>query len=49
MTSASLPALLWERASQQPDQTAYTFIDFEVDPAGFAEPDLARCTTGRLS
>lgn len=37
MTQASLPDLLLERASQQPDATAYTFIDYEIDPAGFAE------------
>jgi acyl-CoA synthetase (AMP-forming)/AMP-acid ligase II len=37
MTQSSLPALLAERASQQPDVTAYTFIDYETDPAGFAE------------
>jgi long chain fatty acid CoA FadD26 len=36
MTWSSLPALLQERASQ-PDATAYTFIDYEIDPAGFAE------------
>jgi long chain fatty acid CoA FadD26 len=34
---SSLPALLKERASRQPDATAYTFIDYEVDPAGVAE------------
>jgi long-chain fatty acid adenylase/transferase FadD26 len=37
MTWSSLPALLQERASQQPDATAYTFVDYEIDPAGFAE------------
>jgi long chain fatty acid CoA FadD26 len=34
---SSLPALLRERASRQPDATAYTLIDYEVDPAGVAE------------
>ena len=34
---SSIPALLQERAQQQPDATAYTFIDYEVDPTGFAE------------
>src|SRR3954468_23645735 len=34
---SSLPALLKERASRQPDATAYTFIDYEVDPAGVAK------------
>jgi len=37
MTQSSLPGLLQERASRQPDATAYTFIDYEIDPAGFAE------------
>jgi fatty acid CoA ligase FadD28 len=33
----SLPALLRERASLQPDDTAFTFIDYEQDVAGAAE------------
>jgi long chain fatty acid CoA FadD26 len=33
----SLSAVLHERASRQPDATAYTFIDHEADPNGFAE------------
>jgi long chain fatty acid CoA FadD26 len=33
----SIPALLEDRAQQQPDDIAYTFIDYEVDPAGFPE------------
>ena len=33
----SLPALLRERASLQPDDTAFTFIDYEQDWAGVAE------------
>jgi len=33
----SIPAVLQERAQNQPDDLAYTFIDFDVDPAGFAE------------
>ena len=37
MTWSSLPALLQERASQPADATAYTFIDYEIDPAGFTE------------
>ena len=37
MTESSIPALLWERASQQPSETAFTFIDYGLDPAGFAE------------
>lgn len=34
---ASIPAALESRAQQQPDDVAFTFIDYEVDPAGFAE------------
>ncbi|MDT5357566.1 MAG: long-chain fatty acid adenylyltransferase FadD28 [Mycobacterium sp.] len=37
MVESSLPALLRERASLQPDDTAYTFIDYEQDWAGIAE------------
>ena len=37
MTESSIPAVLAKRAQQQPDDLAYTFIDYEVDPAGFAE------------
>jgi long chain fatty acid CoA FadD26 len=37
MTQPSLPALLRERAGQRPDARAYTFIDHDIDPAGFAE------------
>jgi fatty acid CoA ligase FadD28 len=37
MVETSLPALLRERASLQPDDTAYTFIDYEQDWAGVAE------------
>ncbi|MFL6085326.1 MAG: AMP-binding protein [Mycobacterium sp.] len=37
MVESSLPALLRERASLQPDDTAYTFIDYEHDWAGIAE------------
>ena len=33
----SIPAVLADRAQQQPDDVAYTFVDYEVDPAGFAE------------
>ncbi|MBV8861753.1 MAG: AMP-binding protein [Mycobacterium sp.] len=36
-TRPSLPALLLQRAARQPDAAAYTFIDYEQDPAGFAE------------
>ena len=34
---SSIPAVLEERARQQPEDIAYTFIDYEVDPAGYAE------------
>ncbi len=33
----SIPELLKTRAEQQPDDVSYTFIDFDVDPAGFAD------------
>jgi long-chain fatty acid adenylase/transferase FadD26 len=33
----SIPAALESRAQRQPDDTAFTFIDYEVDPDGFAE------------
>ncbi|KWX67829.1 AMP-binding protein [Mycobacterium sp. NAZ190054] len=33
----TIPGLLAERARLQPDDVAYTFIDYDVDPAGFAE------------
>jgi long-chain fatty acid adenylase/transferase FadD26 len=36
-TRSSLPALLQERASRSPDAIAYTFVDYELDPVGFAE------------
>lgn len=32
-----IPALLASRAEQQPDDTAYTFVDYEADPAGVEE------------
>ena len=34
---SSIPAVLEGRARRQPNDVAYTFIDYEVDPAGFAE------------
>jgi long chain fatty acid CoA FadD26 len=33
----SIPAMLEDRVRQQPDDIAYTFIDYEVDPAGVSE------------
>lgn len=37
MTQSSLTALLNERAVRQADEPAYTFIDYDVDPNGYAE------------
>lgn len=37
MVESSLPALLRERASLQPDDAAYTFLDYEQDWAGVPE------------
>jgi long-chain fatty acid adenylase/transferase FadD26 len=37
VTDLSLPALVQERADQQADTTAYTYIDYGLDPTGFAE------------
>jgi long-chain fatty acid adenylase/transferase FadD26 len=34
---SSIPALLGENARRQPSATAFTFIDYDVDPKGFAE------------
>ncbi len=33
----SIPELLKTRAEQQPNDVAYTFLDYDIDPAGFAE------------
>ena len=38
VVSKSIIDVLAERAEQQPDDISYTFIDYDVDPAGFAEP-----------
>ncbi|MFV8316593.1 long-chain-fatty-acid--AMP ligase FAAL26/FadD26 [Mycobacterium sp. 23] len=37
VTDGSLPALLKQRADQQADTAAYTFVDYGLDPNGFAE------------
>jgi long-chain fatty acid adenylase/transferase FadD26 len=37
LIDSSIPDLLERLAQQQPDDVAFTFIDYEVDPAGFAE------------
>ncbi|WP_048631249.1 AMP-binding protein [Mycolicibacterium aurum] len=36
MVETSIPALLRERASLQPDDTAFTFVDYDLDAAGVA-------------
>lgn len=37
MGNFSIPAKLEGLARQQPDATAYTFVDYEVDPRGYSE------------
>ena len=37
VTASSLAELVRKRARTQPDTVAYTFIDYEVDPAGFTD------------
>ena len=37
MIEQSLPAMLRQCVNLQPDGTAFTFIDYEQDPAGVAE------------
>ena len=37
MAELSLTTLLQQRANRRPGGTAYTFIDYDVDPAGVAE------------
>ncbi len=37
VTEASIAAVLRARARQQPDSPAYTFIDYDVDPEGYAQ------------
>ncbi|WP_111508797.1 AMP-binding protein [Mycobacterium kyogaense] len=37
LLESTIPGLLAERARQQPDDPAYTFLDFDIDPNGFAE------------
>ncbi|PRC45207.1 acyl-CoA synthetase, partial [Mycobacterium sp. ITM-2017-0098] len=36
-SEATIPAVLADRAQKQPDDTAYTFVDYEADPAGIEE------------
>lgn len=37
VTASSVLGSLAEQAARQPDVTAFTFIDYELDPAGFVE------------
>lgn len=37
VSDSTIPALLERRAQEQPDDTAYTFVDYEIDPAGVSE------------
>ncbi len=37
VTEASIAAVLREWARQQPDAPAYTYVDYEVDPAGYRQ------------
>ena len=37
VTDPSIPDLLRERASEQPNALAYTFVDHDIDPGGFPE------------
>ncbi|MFN8071323.1 MAG: fatty-acid--AMP ligase [Mycobacterium sp.] len=37
MSHTTIPELIERRAQEQPDDTAYTFWDYESDPAGVAE------------
>ena len=37
VTEASIAAVLREWARQQPDAPAYTYLDYEIDPAGYSQ------------
>ena len=37
LTDPSIPDLLRERAREQPNAPAYTFVDCNIDPSGFSE------------
>jgi long chain fatty acid CoA FadD26 len=37
LLESTIPGILADRARQQPDDVAYTFIDYDIDPAGYAE------------
>ncbi len=37
VTNPSIPDLLQERASEQPNAVAYTYVDHDIDPGGFPD------------
>ena len=37
LSDSTIPAVIADRARQQPDDIAYTFVDYDVDPAGISE------------
>ena len=37
LSESTIPAVIAVRARQQPDDIAYTFVDYEADPAGISE------------
>jgi long chain fatty acid CoA FadD26 len=37
VSQTTIPELIERRAAEQPDDTAYTFYDYESDPAGVAD------------
>jgi long-chain fatty acid adenylase/transferase FadD26 len=37
VSESTIPALLLKRATEQPDATAYTYLDYSLDPAGYPE------------
>jgi hypothetical protein len=38
VTESSVPAVLRARAREKPDAPVYRFIDYELDPEGYAQP-----------
>ncbi len=56
MSQITIPELIERRAQEQPDDPAYTFVDYESDPAGVAESltwselrDRVNVVAGRLA
>ncbi|MCV7112572.1 AMP-binding protein, partial [Mycolicibacterium setense] len=37
VTDRSIPSLLKKQADQRPNETAFTFLDYDLDPNGFAK------------